>query len=160
MNCRSAQRLISLDRDGRLLSPDLTALDEHLAGCADCRKAKVLLGAAAEGWRISAANVQVPDVTRAWQDIRREIRANAAPARGSAVFRRWTLPIGAVAAAAAALVFAPRWDGQDSLVAPAATEMARADFVEVASNASSVVYVDEKSGWLVVWADEGRAPGG
>jgi hypothetical protein len=67
----------------------------------------------------------------------------------------WTgLPL--AAAAALALVFwapddAPTATGEDATFAEAAP--AYAEFVEASDNAAStVVYVDQESGWLIVWA--------
>ena len=63
------------------------------------------------------------------------------------------MPLGAAAALAAVAVIGPSWTDDDGPQA-----VARAEFVEVSGDASSVVYVDDKSGWLVVWAS--AEPGG
>ena len=149
MNCRSAQRLLSADRDGALATHERAGLDEHVAACAECRQFRVTLEAAAADLRTAAAHVTVPDEARAWQDIHREIRAaRPAAARSWWAPVRWALPLGAAAALAAVVAFVPMDFGEGAT--PAA--VARAEYVEVPSNSSSVVYVDDKSGWLVVWA--------
>jgi predicted anti-sigma-YlaC factor YlaD len=153
MNCRSAQRLLSVARDGALAARECAALATHVEECAECRQFRVTIDAAGESLRTAAARVTVPDEERAWQDVRRELRA-ARPAGRDAWWGavRWALPLGA-AAAVALVAFRPESDQ------PIATRMvARADFVEVPGNASSVVYVDDQSGWLVVWAS--AEPGG
>ena len=91
----------------------------------------------------------VPDEERAWQDIHREIRsAHPAGVRAWRGLGRWALPLGAAAALAAVALLVPSWNEE-----AASPMVARADYVEVAGDASSVVYVDDKSGWLVVWAE-------
>lgn len=164
MNCRSAQRLLSAERDGALAPTERAALDAHLEACADCRRFRAAVAGAAEAWRTSVASVPVPDIERAWQAIRRELRSGGVPAGGEARptpwFSRWVLPIGAAAAVAVvAIVVAPRWGQAPVPEATAPREMARAEFVEVPGNASSsMVYVDDKSGWLVVWAVDDKRP--
>ena len=37
MNCSSAQRLLSAERDGAPASPERAGLAAHVAGCAECR---------------------------------------------------------------------------------------------------------------------------
>jgi predicted anti-sigma-YlaC factor YlaD len=157
MNCHAAQRLLSAERDGALASHERADLEGHLAECGDCRQARSAITAAIDRWRTSTARVKVPDAERAWQDIHREIRLSSPEKKRETQWAvpRWTLPMTAAAALIVAAIAAPRWFG-GSISAPTQTvaklETARADFVEVANNASSVVYVDDKSGWLVVWA--------
>jgi predicted anti-sigma-YlaC factor YlaD len=148
MNCRAAQRLLSADRDGALDTLERAGLDEHVAACAECRQFRVTLEVAAAELKTAATRVTVPDEDRAWQDIHREIRAGRpVAARSWWAPVRWALPLGA-AALFAVVAFVPMDRDDDG--PPAA--VARAEFVEVPNNSSSVVYVDDKSGWLVVWA--------
>ena len=85
MNCRSAQRLISAERDGAPATSEHTALGAHLAECAECRRFRAVTDEAAEAWRTSTEQVAVPDAELAWQAVRREIRSgNAAPGEHSA----------------------------------------------------------------------------
>lgn len=168
MNCRTAQRLLSAERDGALTPAERAGLDAHLAECAECRQARAAIAAAITGWQQATARVEVPDVEVAWQDIRREIRqsqpekSEAAARRGWAVpaLWRWSVSLGAAAALAAVLALGPSWmeDSPEPTVAVARAETARADFVEVAKDSSSMVYVDDKSGWLVVWAVDDSRP--
>jgi anti-sigma factor RsiW len=151
MNCRAAQRLLSAERDGPLGNSERANLEAHLAGCRECRQARSVIAAVVDRWRSSSAAITVPDAERAWQDIRREIRTSApADARGSRAALRWALPLAAAATLGLAVTMAPRWLENSSEVIN--LEVARADFVETAQNTSSVVYVDDKSGWLVVWS--------
>lgn len=161
MNCHSAQPLLSAERDGTPPSRERADLEAHVAGCAECLRFRRMLTEAGDHLRTTAAQVKVPDEERAWQDIHREIRAlKPEAARPWWQLGRWTMPLGAVAAAVAVMaVFAPDFlDDGGGDDAPESA-VARAEFVEVADNASSVVYVDDKSGWLVVWADPGAKSG-
>jgi predicted anti-sigma-YlaC factor YlaD len=157
MNCHSAQRLLSAERDGALATGERAGLAAHVAGCAGCRQFQASLAVAGEALKIAALRVAVPDEERAWHDIHREMRA-ARPRAAQAWWNlgRWALPLGAAAALAAVAVIGPSWTEDDG-----PQTVARAEFVEVSGDASSVVYVDDKSGWLVVWASaEPGAKGG
>ncbi len=151
MNCHSAQPLLSAERDGALTLRERADLEAHVAGCAECRRFKAVLAAAGEHLQVAAAQVKMPDEERAWQDIRREIRAaKQAPARAWWSFGRWTMPVGAAVAALAVIaIVAPTITDDDP---PEVATTARAEYVEVGEGASSVVYKDDQSGWLVVWA--------
>lgn len=111
------------------------------------------MSAALESWRMATNGAKAPDAERAWQDIHRAIRVTR-PAEPRGALGRWILPLGAAAAAVMALmVFTSQWKGRStSQSGIARVDAARADFVEVPDDASSVVYVDGESGWLVVWA--------
>jgi predicted anti-sigma-YlaC factor YlaD len=153
MTCRTAQRLLSAERDRPLGDSERVDLEAHLAGCGECRQARLVVSEAISHWRNSDAQVVPPDAERAWQDIHRQIRTSTPDRkRGLLALPRWTLP----AVAAAALIFAaavvPRWIDESDPTATTPLEIARAEFVETPKDSSSMVYVDAKSGWLVVWA--------
>lgn len=165
MNCRDIEPLLLAERDGVLTSKQHAELAAHVAGCPACRRARAIYGEAVTFLKTDAANVAVPDVDQEWRAIRAQLQGeHAKPAR-----KRPLAPViwfSAPFAAAAALVFAffvtrspvPQ---APSLAPPAAvTETARADFVEAGdANASTMVYVDKDSGWLVVWATDGEVQG-
>lgn len=90
MNCDTALRLLGLEHDGRLPSPDRTHLDDHVAACAACATekrwlarlgdvagslvdretppdlaARIAAGAVADGPRISRAPSRVAPLFRA-----------------------------------------------------------------------------------------------
>jgi predicted anti-sigma-YlaC factor YlaD len=164
MNCRAAQRLISAERDAVLAASERSNLEAHLAACGDCRQFRAIISEAAEAWRASTMQLRVPDAERSWQAIRREIRAGEAGAgRPAPRSFRWMLPLGAGAAlAAVVLILAPQWRQRlKSASELRERQVARVDFVEVPDGGSSMVYIDDKSGWLVVWAvDPKQAAGG
>lgn len=165
MNCRDIEPLLLAERDGVLTSKQHAELAEHVAGCPACRRARLNYGDAVTFLKTDAANVAVPDADKEWRAIRAQIQDGAAkPGRKSplAPVIWFTAPF----AAAAALAFAffvtrsPIPQTPDLIPQAPATEVARADFVEAGdANASTMVYVDKDSGWLVVWATDGEVKG-
>ena len=156
MNCPFAQRLLSAERDGALARAERAGLAAHVAGCAECRRFQAEWGETQANLKVAATRVVVPDEERAWQDIHREIRATRrTAARAWWHLGRWVLPLGAAAALAAVALIGPSWTDENGPPA-----VARAEFVEVPGDASSVVYVDDQSGWLVVWAAAEPGPKG
>ncbi len=158
MNCRTAQSLLSAERDGALSSGERAAFEAHVGACAACQRARTALASQMAHVAAISQRAPVPDVERAWQDIRREIRQEAARTSQFARFSlRWTVPVGLAAALAIAFSFRST---QDATPAPQPSQLAqaRADFVEVPTAAASMVYVDNSSGWLVVWAVDDPAP--
>lgn len=155
MNCRTAQQLLSAERDGALTDNERAALDGHLAGCAACRHARSAVAGAIEHWRGSTATIRVPDPERAWHDVRRTLRTEAS-SRSNAERPAWSwaLSLSAAAALAFSVTFAPRWLSRAPGAIIARTDVASAEFVEVPDDVASIVYVDDRSGWLVVWAVE------
>lgn len=163
MNCREAQSRIFAERDGALDGNEHAALDGHLAECDACRKVRDGLAAAVTAWRNDATAVQVPDAEREWHAVRRRIRSESAPTARRPLFTWLVLPLGVAAAAAVAFtLFVP---STVPTVVPApiadATQVARVDAVEApGNNASTMVFVDEKSGWLIVWASDAAPKSG
>lgn len=156
MNCREAHSLISAERDGALDNSQRATLEGHLAACGTCRRARDELTAGLTTWRTEVARASVPDAEREWHAVRRRIRGGSEA--GSAASRRtlftWlALPLGAAAAAAIAFMVLPGTPSGPSLPTTVA-HTARVDSVEApGSNASTMVFVDDKSGWVIVWAD-------
>ena len=157
MNCREAQPQIYAERDGALDNTQRAALDGHLAQCDACRRIREELTAALTVWRTEALNVTVPDAEREWHAVRRRIRGGAESGAGRTsrsrrnLFAWLVIPLGA---AAVALLVAPQ---TPPATQPAAvtTHIARANSVEAPGNsASTMVFVDDKSGWLIVWASD------
>lgn len=154
MNCRDAQRLLSAERDDALPAEQRAALAEHIAGCADCEQHRATFAAAVDSWRRSVSAVDVPDAQLEWQRLRRVVSGNehtTAASRGRNFLAWFAAPL--AAAAAIALVFLPDRSAPETNSALAPREIARAEYVE-AANASTTVFVDEKSGWLVVLASD------
>lgn len=161
MNCREAQSQILTPPEGVADPTRRALLESHLAHCAGCRRVRDDLAAALETWRSDVAQAVVPDAEKEWYAVRRQIRGGAEAGRAAARPRRtlftWiALPLGAAAAAAVALFVAPQF--QSGTLSSAA--MAHVDSVEApGNNASTLVFVDDKSGWLIVWASDANPVG-
>ena len=138
MNCRDIEPLLLSERDGVLTSTQHAALAAHVAACPACRLLRTTYGEAVTFLKTDAANVTVPDADQEWRTLRAQLHGNTAkPAK-----KRPLAPIiwfGAPLAAVAALVFA----FFVSRPAPAPVEDV---------TVSTIAYVDQESGWLVVWA--------
>jgi len=163
MNCREAQSQLYADGARAPTETSRAALAAHLEGCAGCRRIRDDLAAALTTWRTGTVALAVPDAEREWHAVRRRIRGGDAAPLADTGRRRsrlaWlTLPLGAAAAAAIAIFISlpaekPQPAAAVSVSVPAHT--ARADFVEApGNNASTMVFVDDQSGWLIVWASD------
>jgi anti-sigma factor RsiW len=156
MNCREAEHQIFAERDGALDPQKRAALSDHVSHCPACRRINDVLAAAIGIWKSQAAAVRAPEAERAWHDLRRRIRSEAAPATNRwPSWRAWVgAPLAAAAAVAAAIAINPEW--RELIVTPGAVHsIAQAEYVEVPSaTASTFVFVDDKSGWLVVLASD------
>lgn len=110
-------------------------------------------------WRQDAAKVVVPDPEREWHAVRRRIRGGAALGNVAAashprrnIFAWLALPLGAAAACAIAFVALRHNSGPAHAGRP---QIAQADYVEApGNNASIVISVDDKSGWVFVVASD------
>lgn len=95
----------------------------------------------------------MPDADREWQAVRRRQHGDASRFLSRTGERRhnmipWlAVPFAAAAALAFTFFVAPE-SARPPAPATTATELAASP----AGDASTVVYLDEKSGWLVVWA--------
>lgn len=153
MNCRAAERRIFAERDGALDETQRAELATHVATCAACRSVREGLTTAAATWRGDTARVSVPNAELEWQKVRRQIRG--APTTSTKL--TWIgLPLAGAAAAAAIGIYLGTGTPPPSAKIDATTVQA-APAVAAATPAqpSTVVYVDEKSGWtFVVAADD------
>ncbi|MDQ5978641.1 MAG: hypothetical protein QG602_1615 [Verrucomicrobiota bacterium] len=151
MNCRDNESLILAERDGALTKPQLAALSDHVAACPACAKLRADLATALRAYKSGLAEVPAPDADEAWRELQARLHAPARRAK-----KRPLAPLiwfGAPIAAAAALAIALLPRSGEPL--PASPLEARAEFVEAGDPAAStLVYVDKESGWLVVWAVE------
>ena len=155
MNCRDTEPLLLAENDGVLTNEQHAALGQHVAACPACQQLRARLAEATDAFRTSAATVPVPDVDAEW----RTLQAQLATTKNRPEKKRPLAPViwfgTPLLAAAAAIAFA-FLGGQPEpvkITAPVVAEAAQADFVEAGSaDASTMVYVDKESGWLVVWA--------
>lgn len=162
MDCRSAQRLISAERDGALSQGERASLQAHVETCNACARARADLAAAADAWRTANSAVAVPDAERAWQNVRREIRRRAGGGQRTGWGWWPRILLGGVPALGAAALAAFVWmrPTQPPVDLAASGPASWARFVEVDATAGTpVVIVDEASGWVVVWAGEDAGDG-
>lgn len=148
MNCRSAENHLFAERDGALDSTQRAALTEHVAHCATCRAQRDRLAAAIESWRAATQAVTPPDPLREWESLRRQIRGGVGwdrPVNRRTLLPWLTLPLGAAAAVALAVFV------NSPAPSPETPRVARSEAVEVSAGDGSVVFVDDKSGWVVIW---------
>lgn len=165
MNCREAQSQLCVEADTVLDQSQRAALEGHLAQCGDCRRMRDELAATLTFWRTDATHVAVPDAEREWHAVRRRIRggtdtagARTAP-RHRNLFAWLAVPLGAAAAVTLALYVSPR--GTPSVpTTPSVEHVTQVNSVEVpGDNATTMVFVDEKSGWLFVLASDAPKQG-
>lgn len=164
MNCREIETLLLAEPDGVLTPDQQTALDQHVAGCPACRELQFALARTSAALRAEVAAVPVPDADREWQTLRGRlhgVETKPAKKRPLAPVIWFATPL-AAAAAIAILFFREVPARRASAGATASVKPPRTDSVEAAdTSASTMVYVDKESGWLVVWAaDPGAAPTG
>lgn len=165
MNCRDIEPLLLAERDSVLTNDQHASLERHVAVCPSCQQLRARLREATAAFQADVASVKVPDADAEWHTLRAQLHGKEAkPAK-----TRPLAPViwfGSSLAAAAALAFvffgasprpvqpvaAPQQVAAASQVA-SAPPVAQAEYVEAGdSAASTMVYVDKDSGWLVVWA--------
>jgi len=145
MNCRDCERLL-LREGAELSDAEAAAAARHVQDCPHCRELQSSLTAAIGEWK-AETSAQEPDAAAAWRALRPRLTARRRQPRRLAPLLCLTAPL-AAAAALALLVYPPKPAERDRGI-----EAAHADFVEAGNPAAStMVYVDNDSGWLVVWA--------
>lgn len=176
MICRQAQDELLAARDTPSGAAGSSALTEHVQGCAACQSLQQQLAAATTAWQETEAKVTIPDAQQEWHAVRRRLRQDESGRTATAWWRRTLQYTAPLAAAAVALVI---WTSRESpssnaiIASDLAPQIAQidddpwaefADHFAYASNveyvetdnedASPFVYVDDESGWLIVWASE------
>ena len=156
MNCRDIEPLLLAERDGVLTTTQHAELERHVAACPSCQQLRARLAETLNAFQADAATVTVPDAGAEWAILRAQLSGESAkPAK-----KRPLAPViwfGSSLAAAAAIALA-FFGSQPKPAEPAVTTVAQAEFVEAGNaDASTMVYVDKDSGWLVVWATDGES---
>lgn len=158
MNCGNIESLLLAERDGVLTADQQASLEQHVGACPGCRRFRAGLAEAMHLFRADAASIAVPDVDDEWHALQSQLPGRKArPAK-----KRPLAPviwIGAPLAAAAALTLAYLgWPQKPVEQFSSDPNIAEAEYVEAGdANASTMVYVDKESGWLVVWAADNDA---
>jgi len=153
MNCRQAERALSRHLDDELPANDVATLEEHLASCSACRDSAAEWRGLGDAMRAEAPS-EVPDPTKAWHDIRRTLRNREPPTVQENRRPWWARPLPwAGAAATVALITL----GYLRHVSPS-SQFPSGSAVEYVDTelpgASTVVYVDDETGWNIVWVLE------
>lgn len=161
--CRQIEALLLSEPDGTLDATGLAQLEAHAAECPDCRRQRALLSAATVVLKQTHAAVSVPSAREEWLTLRDRLRAGrgdrvAAGKPAMTPWLYWGIRTAALGAAAAIAFIAYL---RQSLPAPfpSGGAIARAEFVQADNAASTLVYVDQDSGWLIVWADSPNGNG-
>ncbi len=154
MNCHSVQDQLTRAADGATPASDQAAIAAHLSACSECQRFAETLRRLPDWIAEEVASHPVPDAEEMWREVQAQIQTPPKPRKVAPIV--WlTAPL----AAAAALVFAflPQRNAPDSSVI-ADNQIVQVDYVEVEDpDATAMVYVDNESGWLVVWADDPAA---
>lgn len=161
MNCHEAQNALFADRDDPLAASQQAALETHLATCGECKRVRQGLEATFSSWRHQNATTPIPDAQREWHAVRRRIRggsdvsgqeATRRPRRG--LFAWVALPVSAAAAALAVALYVGPFTLKSPEPSASLAQTARVSPATSEAAASNMVFVDDKSGWLVVWSSE------
>ena len=158
MNCREAEHFVFVERDRALDDTQRAQLASHLATCAACRRMQSDLNRAVTQWRETESAVRIPDPDIEWHKLARALRPEAQASRRYRPI--WlTLPAAIAAVAALGLYYLTPGSGPEHLNSAAPRVAARQPVTDATAGAqsSTVVYVDEKSGWTFVWAPDNGA---
>lgn len=159
MNCPDAETLLQAGRDDALTAEQRAALDRHLAECPACRELQEDLRLAGEAVRAETASVPVPDADAEWRRLRANLHGAEVPVRPKRHFAP-IIWLGAPLAAAAAVALAFFLQSPRPAVPHDAVALASVDFVEAGrADAPTMVYQDQQSGWVVVWASDTKSRG-
>lgn len=143
--------------DREMTAQQSSAIQAHVSTCAHCQQFAASLETLSGAIHADANAATVPSADAMWASVQSRINETSKPARKS----RKVAPIiwiTAPLAAAAALVFAflPIKPTASKQVAVAPSpQSSQVNYVETPDpDATTMVYVDKESGWLVVWADD------
>lgn len=150
MKCTEIEPLLLAERDGALSDGQRAALTRHIAICPACGQTQRELAQVLDSWKADVAQVKVPDTDKAWASLRPRLRGEKSAPRPKLARMIW---LSAPLAAAATIAFTFFSGTQPNAISPANPAVARAELLDTGNaNASTMVYVDKESGWLVVWA--------
>jgi|UniRef100_UPI00404B735C hypothetical protein len=159
MTCKATEILLLRDMDNNVSIAERAELEGHLASCPACRSFDSALHAVSSSVCAEIKSIDIPDADQVWSEIQARMDSpSPIPNKQVRLFPSrlwWSVPL--AAAAALAFVFitpSSESNATDSNVAVNSERIiTQADYVESGDpNASTMVYVDKESGWLVVWA--------
>lgn len=156
-SCRHITSLLIAEPDGRLTPAEQAEIEGHVAECAACRQQRAVLTAIPASLQAVTHAVSSPNPQQEWMRLRAQLpkqrlQGKSQPPK-TPFWLQWSFPLGAAAAAVVvALVTHFRYSDRVSTERLSAT-VARADYVQAENADSTMVYVDQESGWLIVWAE-------
>jgi predicted anti-sigma-YlaC factor YlaD len=161
MNCKKAQKWMSLEFDDALGERRQELLNAHLAACAQCRAVRQQWLQLRTACRTRTPDQAIP-AERMWQDVRRAIRDKSARSHEEPVslreflsHRRPVLAVAAIALVLAAGLTAYVWRTTPAGMRTDLAPMAVVEFVETElPGAAPMVYQDAETGWTVIWVVE------
>jgi len=156
MNCSQAEKALSRHLDGELLAGEVASLEKHLSSCSACRETAAEWGGYGSALRADAPN-EIPDPTKAWHDIRRSLRNRESPIPTTNARPWWARPLPWAGAVVTVALFTVGYFLQLS-PSPGFPYGSAVEFVDTdLPGASTVVYVDEETGWNIVWVLESES---
>jgi anti-sigma factor RsiW len=172
MNCRDVTPLLSAERDGPLDATAREALERHVAACPACKGLRADMAEAASAWKTETARAATPDPAGEWRSLRARLHAEADNPSPTTERRMpvWWLAGGAASLTAAAVWLTTLTPGPVApvnstqpvsvvaLARPSQAQPAGADYVDTPADTTPVVYLDQESGWLIVWAESPAPP--
>lgn len=154
MNCQNAEHCLYTGRN-ELAEAQRAELAAHLSTCPACRQIATNLDSCLLAMQTETRHVPVPNPDFEWAKVRRQLHRQNSPAHPLA---RWLALPAAVAAAAAIGLYVSREPSQLPAQRTAAPVIARSD-APAAAEPSTVVFVDDRSGWTFVVASDLGAGG-
>lgn len=156
-SCQHITSLLIAEPDGRLTPAEQAEIEGHVAECAACRQQRAMLAAIPASLQAVTQSVSTPNPQQEWMRLRSQLPKQRSQGKRQTpktpFWLQWSFPLGAAAAAVVvALVTHFRYSDRISLEQRSAT-VARAEYVQAENADSTLVYVDQESGWLIVWAD-------
>jgi predicted anti-sigma-YlaC factor YlaD len=155
MNCKQAQEWISRSMDGDLCTADQEVIEKHLIQCPSCRQIQDHWMAAAQLLK-QTAHVKIPDAEETWEEIRSQLDQHETVSRGNLLpfpsIIRWASAAAAVIAISLGVRFVVQEPSLETYAFHNEVEFVETDI----PNSSPVVYVDDESGWTIVWILESQ----
>lgn len=160
MNCRTIQEQLMRATDRETASIQPSAIDAHVRTCASCQQFVASLETASAAIQADADAATVPTADAMWASVRSRLnetgKAEKQPRKVAPII--WIAAPLAAAAALAFAIFPGKPLAPQQVAAASVPQSSQVNYVETTDpNATTMVYVDKQSGWLVVWADDPSA---
>ncbi len=155
MNCKQAQEWISRDIDGELHTADQEILTQHLIQCPDCRQIRDHWMKASQLLK-QTAQVKIPDAEETWQEIRSQLNQPKIASQSNLLpfpsIIRWVSAAAAIIAISLGIRFLLQEPPLETYAFQNEVEFVETDIPD----SSPAVYVDDESGWTIVWIFESQ----